>query len=158
MNISPCLSLSLVSLPLSLSRACLCLRRCSDDSTVHAIRSGLLLDVRARGGNTDLPFWQVLEMEELNDPSDWADVDVSLVVGANDTATLAAAFQQEHRVSARKYGQTQPSLQNRERPPCCPAASAAHLCRAGQRLFASRCKRSTPWRKMIRTVRSQECL
>ena len=26
-------------------------------------------------------------MEELNDPSDWEDVDVSLVVGANDTAT-----------------------------------------------------------------------
>ena len=24
-------------------------------------------------------------MEELNEPSDWEDVDVSLVVGANDT-------------------------------------------------------------------------
>ena len=24
-------------------------------------------------------------MDELNDPSDWEDVDVSLVVGANDT-------------------------------------------------------------------------
>ena len=30
-------------------------------------------------------FAQVLEMDELNDPSDWEDVDVSLVVGANDT-------------------------------------------------------------------------
>jgi len=27
----------------------------------------------------------VKEMEELNEPSDWEDVDVSLVVGANDT-------------------------------------------------------------------------
>ena len=30
-------------------------------------------------------FEQVKEMEELNEPSDWEDVDVSLVVGANDT-------------------------------------------------------------------------
>jgi len=33
---------------------------------------------------------QVLEMDELNDPSDWEDVDVSLVVGANDTVNSLA--------------------------------------------------------------------
>ncbi|CAE7502453.1 NNT [Symbiodinium natans] len=37
-----------------------------------------------------VPYNQVLEMEELNDPSDWEDVDVSLVVGANDTVNSLA--------------------------------------------------------------------
>lgn len=37
-----------------------------------------------------VPYDQVLEMDELNDPSDWEDVDVSLVVGANDTVNSLA--------------------------------------------------------------------
>jgi len=37
-----------------------------------------------------VPYDQVKEMDELNDPSDWDDVDVSLVVGANDTVNSLA--------------------------------------------------------------------
>ena len=37
-----------------------------------------------------VPYDQVKEMEELNEPSDWEDVDVSLVVGANDTVNSLA--------------------------------------------------------------------
>jgi NAD(P) transhydrogenase len=37
-----------------------------------------------------VPYDQVKEMEEVNDPSDWADVDLSLVVGANDTVNSLA--------------------------------------------------------------------
>ncbi|CAJ1438054.1 unnamed protein product [Effrenium voratum] len=37
-----------------------------------------------------VPYDQVKEMEELNEPSDWDDVDVSLVVGANDTVNSLA--------------------------------------------------------------------
>lgn len=37
-----------------------------------------------------VPYNQVKEMEEINDPGDWDDVDVSLVVGANDTCNALA--------------------------------------------------------------------
>jgi NAD(P) transhydrogenase len=37
-----------------------------------------------------VPYNQVKEMDEINDPSDWEDVDVSLVVGANDTCNSLA--------------------------------------------------------------------
>eukprot|EP01023_Acetabularia_acetabulum_P058854 TRINITY_DN7008_c0_g1_i3.p2 TRINITY_DN7008_c0_g1~~TRINITY_DN7008_c0_g1_i3.p2 ORF type:complete len:227 (-),score=62.27 TRINITY_DN7008_c0_g1_i3:318-998(-) len=37
-----------------------------------------------------IPYDRVFEMEEMNEPEDWADVDISLVVGANDTVNSSA--------------------------------------------------------------------
>lgn len=37
-----------------------------------------------------IPYDQVFEMEEMNEEQDWADVDVALVVGANDTVNSLA--------------------------------------------------------------------
>lgn len=37
-----------------------------------------------------VPYDQVKEMDELNEPDDWADVDLTLVVGANDTVNALA--------------------------------------------------------------------
>eukprot|EP01025_Chloroclados_australasicus_P021465 TRINITY_DN2258_c1_g1_i1.p1 TRINITY_DN2258_c1_g1~~TRINITY_DN2258_c1_g1_i1.p1 ORF type:complete len:1160 (-),score=185.00 TRINITY_DN2258_c1_g1_i1:305-3673(-) len=37
-----------------------------------------------------IPYDKVFEMEEMNEPEDWSDVDLALVVGANDTVNSAA--------------------------------------------------------------------
>nr|AAK18179.1 nicotinamide nucleotide transhydrogenase [Acetabularia acetabulum] len=57
---------------------------------IHPVAGRMLGQLNVLLAEAGIPYDRVFEMEEMNEPEDWADVDISLVVGANDTVNSSA--------------------------------------------------------------------
>lgn len=63
---------------------------CDVKIAIHPVAGRMPGQLNVLLAEAGVPYDQVKEMDELNDPGDWEDVDVSLVVGANDTVNSLA--------------------------------------------------------------------
>eukprot|EP00933_Yihiella_yeosuensis_P061355 TRINITY_DN6416_c1_g2_i1.p1 TRINITY_DN6416_c1_g2~~TRINITY_DN6416_c1_g2_i1.p1 ORF type:complete len:443 (+),score=102.06 TRINITY_DN6416_c1_g2_i1:141-1331(+) len=60
------------------------------DVSIHPVAGRMPGQLNVLLAEAGIPYDQVKEMEEINDPADWSDVDLCLVVGANDTVNSLA--------------------------------------------------------------------